>query len=169
MISTREVVIDGKATAMGTAVGAGIGTAVGAIAVPVETTSTTQGVISQTPTGDINVTETTNVSTNSNENRAAMAVGAAVGAVVGRKVEKKLSEIQAQELTIKLDSGETIVVVQQLRQPYFYDQERVKVYTTGYGNSRVFHDDEDPFLDPETNAYLIDGAEIANEVPEVNW
>ena len=161
VIRANEVVIDGQATNLGMIVGGGLGGAAGAVAVPVQTTAE----IVPNSAGGLDV----DISSNRHENRAAMAVGAALGTVVGRKVEKKLSEKKAQELTIKLDSGETVVIVQQRRDQPFYDNERVQVYTTRLGNSRVFHADEDPYVDPETNAYIPDDAEIEHEYEPVTW
>lgn len=160
----REVVIDGRATNLGSIVGAGIGAGIGSIATPVQQTQTRTRRVNP-KTGQ--VSEKINVSSNSNENRAATIIGGAVGAVVGRKVEKALTAKKAQEITIEMDSGEVVVVVQQKREPGFYSTERVQIYTTSAGNSRVFHIDDDPFTDPDVSAYIVD--EASAELPPVTW
>lgn len=157
ILETRDVVIDGQATNVGTVVGGGIGGAVGAIAVPVKSTTS----ITQNDAGGLDIHGSSNV----HESRAAMGIGAAVGVLAGRHIEKKLSARKAQELVIQLDSGERVVIIQPNREPPFISNERVQVYTTALGNSRVFHGDEDPYVDPETNAYLIEeeGEEFEDE------
>ncbi len=147
ILEARDVTIDGHATNMGMIVGGGIGSAVGAIAVPVKSTTT----ITPNSSGGVDVRG----SSNAHESRAAIAAGAALGAIAGRKIEKKLSTRKAQELVIELEGGETMVIVQPIREPAFRKDEKVRVYSTKYGASKVFHSDEDPFIDPETNAYLI--------------
>lgn len=162
VVGVRQVKIDGVATNMGRLVGAGIGGAVGALAVPVES----EVAIRQTSPNSIGIYE----KSNRHENQAAMAVGGAVGMVVGQKVEKALSAKRAQELTIAMDSGETVLVVQVYREPAFYENERVKLYTTRSGDSVVYHSGEDPTMDPDTNAYLITEPEGAGEQFEpVTW
>lgn len=157
VVEIREVVIDGQATNIGTIVGGGIGGAVGSIATPV--------------TSKTRITET-GISTrsNSNENRAATGIGAAVGVVVGRQVEKRLTAKKVQELTIEMDGGETVIIVQERREPWFDSGDRVQVYTTRAGNSRVFHLDEDPALSLESSVYSVDDAVDAttNKTP-VSW
>ncbi len=161
-MGVRQVKIDGVATNMGRLVGAGIGGAVGALAVPVESEVSIQ----QTSPDSVSIYETSN----RHENQAAMAVGGAVGMVVGQKVEKALTAKRAQELTIALDSGETVLVVQVYREPAFYEDERVKLCTTRAGDSVVYHSGEDPTMDPDTNAYLIsDIEEVEEEFEPVTW
>ncbi|MBK1876897.1 hypothetical protein [Pelagicoccus mobilis] len=147
VVTVRQVKIDGVATNMGAIVGAGVGTAVGAISVPLETKTT----VHESSPGVISINE----SSNRHESTAAMAVGGAVGMVVGQKVEKMMTAKRAQELTIALDSGETVLVVQEYREPAFYEDERVKLYTTRTGDSIVYHAHDDPSMDPDTNAYLV--------------
>lgn len=162
VVGVRQVKIDGVATNMGRLVGAGIGGAVGALAVPVKS----EVAIQQTSPNSVSIYETSN----RHENQAAMAVGGAVGMVVGQKVEKALSAKKAQELTIAMDSGETVLVVQEYREPAFYENERVKLYTTRAGDSVVYHAGEDPTMDPDTNAYLItDPEENEEEFEPVTW
>lgn len=162
VVSTRVVKIDGRATNMGRLVGAGIGTAVGSVTVPYESETR----IYESEPGVISIDGTDNRA----QNRAAMAVGGAVGMVVGQEVEKMITAKKAQELTIALDQGETVVVVQEYREPEFYEDERVKVYTTRSGDSVVYHAGENPGLDPETNAYLIDETvEDSDEFETVTW
>lgn len=146
VVSVQEVIIDGQATLIGTSGGAAVGSAVGiAASGPIEST------------GDYQQAALTG------------AVAGVVGAVVGRQVEKQLTQKKAQELTIKLDSGEMIIVVQERREPPFGYDDRVQVYMTKLGNSRVFHADEDPYVDPETNVYIPDDAEIVHEQEPVRW
>lgn len=162
VVSSRTVRIDGRATQMGAIVGAGVGAAVGAVSVPRKS----ETVITQTAPDRIEVRG----KDNRNQANAAMAVGGAVGIVVGREVEKMVTARKAQELTIALDSGETVVVVQELREPEFYENERVKVYSTRMGESRVYHSDENPHLDPDTAAYVVDEEVVEDdEFEPVTW
>ena len=71
----------------------------------------------------------------------ASAGGAVVGAVVGQKIEKALTAQIAQEMTIELDDGRTIVVVQKLQEPEFHSGDRVSVLETRGGYARVRHED----------------------------
>lgn len=159
VVTVRQVKIDGVSTNMGRIIGASLGTAAGALSVPVESEISIQ----EGPSGVVNISE----SSNRHESTAAMAVGGVVGMVVGQKVEKALTAKKAQELTIALDNGETVLVVQEYREPAFYEDERVKLYTTRAGNSLVYHTHEDPAMDPETNAYLIGNDE--GEFEKVNF
>lgn len=147
---------------MGRVVGAGIGAAVGAVTVPYESETS----IYESEPGVISIEG----SDNRAQSNAAMAVGGAVGMVVGQEVEKIITAKRAQELTIAMDQGETVVVVQEHREPEFYEDERVKVLTTRSGESVVYHAGENPGLDPDTNAYLIDDAEAEeDEFDTVTW
>lgn len=162
VVGVRPVKIDGVATNLGRIVGAGVGGAAGALAVPVKS----EIVIQETQPGLINISE----SSNRHEAHAATAIGGAVGMVVGQKVEKALTAKRAQELTIALDSGETVLVVQEYREPEFYENERVKLYTTRAGDSVVYHSGENPGMDPDTNAYLIpDQSEDEDDFEPVTW
>ena len=53
-----------------------------------------------------------------------------------------------------MDAGGLIVVTQELRKPWFNIGDPVKVDTSLSGAGRVYHADEDPFIDPDTGAYL---------------
>ncbi len=67
----------------------------------------------------------------------AAAGGAAVGGIIGDQAEKDLTTKTAQEITIDLDEGPTIAVVQENRQPEFNIGDRVSVLETRAGFSRV--------------------------------
>ena len=71
----------------------------------------------------------------------ASAGGAVAGAIVGRKIEKALTTKLAQEMTIELDDGRTLVVVQELKEPAFNSGDRVSVLETRNGDARVRHED----------------------------
>lgn len=147
VVDVRDVVIDGHATMLGVSGGAAVGAAVGTVAMGMP-----QDYGDYARTGVV------------------AAVTGVAGAIAGQAIEKKLTEKQAQELTIRMESGETVIVVQERREPPFGFQDRVQVYTTAYGNSRVFHASEDPFVDPETNAYLLgeEAAQADSPAPAVD-
>lgn len=67
----------------------------------------------------------------------ASAGGAVVGAVAGEAVEKALTTKSGQEISVALDSGDHIVVVQERDQGQFYDGERVRVLMSSAGTARV--------------------------------
>ncbi len=71
----------------------------------------------------------------------ASAGGAVAGAIVGEKVEKALTAKLAQELTIELDDGQTVVVVQELKEPAFQTGDRVSLLEARGGYARVRHED----------------------------
>ncbi|OUW17418.1 MAG: hypothetical protein CBD18_04710 [Opitutales bacterium TMED158] len=71
----------------------------------------------------------------------ASAGGAVAGAIVGQKVEKALTAKLAQEMTIELDDGRTVVVVQEMNDPPFHSGDRVSVLETRTGIARVRHED----------------------------
>tara|TARA_B100000900_G_scaffold309648_1_gene268358 strand:- start:1799 stop:2293 length:495 start_codon:yes stop_codon:yes gene_type:complete len=71
----------------------------------------------------------------------ASAGGAVVGAVVGKQVEKALTSKIAQEITIEMDDGRIVVVVQELQEPRFSAGERVSVLEARGGYARVRHED----------------------------
>lgn len=50
----------------------------------------------------------------------ATAVGAIVGGIVGQKVEANVSRKQGQEISIRMESGETISVVQEVKDDRFF-------------------------------------------------
>ncbi|MDQ8196832.1 glycine zipper domain-containing protein [Pelagicoccus enzymogenes] len=69
----------------------------------------------------------------------AAAGGAVVGGIVGGMVEKELSKKQAQELTVDLDDGHTVVVVQETKDIGFVEGDRVSVTHTPSGEAHVAH------------------------------
>lgn len=62
--------------------------------------------------------------------------GAAVGAVAGNKVEEKRTQYTGLEITVKLDSGKVIAVVQEA-DVQFAVGDRVRVLTDNKGTTRV--------------------------------
>ena len=66
-------------------------------------------------------------------------------------------------MTVALESGKVVVVVQEHREPSFRPDDPVTVYTTRMGESLIYHAGENPGRDPDTNAYLIREGE---DVPE---
>jgi len=162
VVSTRVVKVDGRSTVVGQIVGGAVGAVAGASAVPLETT----GTITTQPDG----TSTIDISDNQIEHVAATVVLATVGAVVGPQVEKALTAKKAQELTIALDSGETVVIVQEYQRPLFEGDERVKLYTLHSGKTTVLRFRDEFGSDPETGAYLPDESMENSEVFEpVTW
>jgi len=103
VIAERPVVIDGRQNgALGTAAGGVLG-----------------GVIAH------------NVGGGSGRDVAA-GIGAIIGGILGQQVEEKATRKQGQEITITLDSGETISIVQQISQANFFAvNDRVKVLQQG--------------------------------------
>lgn len=69
----------------------------------------------------------------------ATAGGAIVGGIVGGQIEKAITAKVGQEITIELDDGYTIVVVQERTEPEFREGDRVSVLETLAGYSRVRH------------------------------
>ena len=103
VISERPVVIDGRQNGV-------IGTAAGGVL---------GGVIAH------------NVGGGSGRDVAA-GIGAIIGGILGQQVEEKATRKQGQELTIELDSGSTISIVQQISQENFFAvNDRVKVLQQG--------------------------------------
>ena len=74
--------------------------------------------------------------------------------MVGPRIEKAMTSKVAQELTIRMEEGDVIVVVQERRDPEFMIGDTVRVRKNAYDSTRIFHSDEDPFVDPDTGAYL---------------
>lgn len=64
--------------------------------------------------------------------------GAALGAVAGAFTESGLRRYKALQVTMRLDNGDTLVVVQGLDEA-FVKGDRVRVITTGDGKARVQH------------------------------
>lgn len=66
-------------------------------------------------------------------------IGAVAGGVIGSKVEEAATRTQGIEVTVKLDSGETLAVVQEASpNDRFALGDRVRLLSTG-GNTRVVH------------------------------
>lgn len=64
------------------------------------------------------------------------AVGAVAGAVAGEAVEEGVTRQDGLQISVKLDDGRTIAVVQAADQPFAVG-ERVKIYSRGDGATRV--------------------------------
>jgi outer membrane lipoprotein SlyB len=109
VVATRSVVIEGEAGYLGRTSGAIMGSAIGQTA------------------GD------------GTGRTLAAAGGAVVGGIVGGMVEKELSKKQAQELTVDLDDGHTVVVVQETKDIGFVEGDRVSVTHTPSGEAHVAH------------------------------
>ncbi len=68
--------------------------------------------------------------------RVAGVVGAVAGAVAGEAIEEGVTREKGLQITVRLDSGRTLAVVQAADQR-FSAGERVKVYSRGDGAARV--------------------------------
>ena len=64
------------------------------------------------------------------------ATGAVVGAVAGQAVEEVATRKRAQEISIRLDDGNTVTVTQEAASGLFMDGDRVRVINGG-GSARV--------------------------------
>jgi len=105
--STRPVVIEGDQSGKGAVAGA----VIGGIAGSGVTGSRTQGLIT--------------------------AVGAVAGAIAGTAAEKKMSQAQGLEITLKIDDGSNVIIVQEVEKvDEFIAGDRVKVIS-GNGKLRV--------------------------------
>lgn len=62
--------------------------------------------------------------------------GTVAGAIVGQAVEESATRKNAQEITVRLDDGTTVVVVQESAPGLFQDGDRVRVLNGG-GSARV--------------------------------
>ena len=100
------VVIDGKATRLGLVGGAAIGHALGH------------------EIGD------------GGGRRVAKAVGTVAGAVAGQAIEKKITQQDGLEITIEMDNGKVIAIVQAATVEFF-EGERVRVLTGRRDRARV--------------------------------
>ncbi|MBC2606558.1 glycine zipper domain-containing protein [Pelagicoccus albus] len=109
VVATRTVVIEGEATYVGRSSGAIIGSAVG------QTAGEGSG------------------------RTLAAAGGAVVGGIVGGMVEKEMTKKVAQEVTVSLDDGGTVVVVQERKDVGFVEGDRVSVTQTRTGEAHVSH------------------------------
>ena len=65
--------------------------------------------------------------------------GSAVGAVAGQAIEEVVTRKRAQEITIRLDDGRTVVVAQEVSGGLFSDGDRVRLLDGG-GGARVAMD-----------------------------
>lgn len=64
-------------------------------------------------------------------------IGAVAGGIAGSAAEEKLTQKNALEITVKLDNGHTIAIVQEMGE-VFHPGERVRVLSN-YNSSRVTH------------------------------
>jgi outer membrane lipoprotein SlyB len=64
------------------------------------------------------------------------AVGAVAGAVAGQAVEEVATRKRAQELTVQLDDGRTVVITQEVEGGLYRDGDRVRILNSG-GVARV--------------------------------
>lgn len=67
----------------------------------------------------------------------AAAVGGVIGAVAGQAIEKKLTSEQGLEITVEMDNGQVLAIVQG-KQEQFAPGERVRILM-GQGSARVKH------------------------------
>lgn len=75
--------------------------------------------------------------TNSGTQGLATAVGAVAGAVIGQMTEEKMTRAQGLEITLKMDDGQNVVLVQEVEKiDEFVAGNRVKVIS-GQGKLRV--------------------------------
>jgi outer membrane lipoprotein SlyB len=56
-----------------------------------------------------------------------------VGAVAGQAVEEGATRKRAQQITVQLDNGQTVVVTQEARNGLFQDGDRVRIMHGGGG------------------------------------
>lgn len=106
VVETRSVEIEGEASFIGVWGGAEVGRAIGS-------------------TVDHRDTR-----------RVAQAVGTVAGAVAGEAIERKITEEEGLEITVRLDSSDTIAVVQ-AQDVQFTPGERVRVLFGPGGSARV--------------------------------
>lgn len=66
----------------------------------------------------------------------AQAGGAVVGAIAGQAIEEAATRDKAQEITVRLDDGRTVVVTQEVSTGLYQDGDRVRVLDS-YGRARV--------------------------------
>lgn len=64
--------------------------------------------------------------------------GAAIGALTGAAVESGVRRYKALQITMQMDNGDSLVVVQGFDE-FFIKGDRVRVITTGDGGARVQH------------------------------
>lgn len=65
-------------------------------------------------------------------------VGAVAGSAIGSVIDRKAQAQPGIELTLQMDSGRTVAIVQ-LAGEMFHVGEKVKILTTGNGQARVTH------------------------------
>ncbi len=65
-------------------------------------------------------------------------VGAVLGGVAGSAIEESATKKNALEITVRLDGGQLVAVVQEMGQEYFRPGDRVRILS-GSGTSRVTH------------------------------
>lgn len=70
--------------------------------------------------------------------RLASAAGAVGGMVAGRQVEKAVTKADGYEITVQLDNGDQIMVVQEMDKGTFFDGDRVRVMI-GRNTTEVMH------------------------------
>jgi outer membrane lipoprotein SlyB len=102
----REVLIEGTNTSVGTIAGAAVG-----------------GIAGSTVGGGRGAA-------------IATVVGAVAGGVAGTLIEESATRALAQEITLRMDYGRTLVVVQETN-PNLYPGQRVRVLTSDDGTTRV--------------------------------
>lgn len=110
IVATRDVVVDGEKTLLGISGGAALG---GAAAHP--------GGYSAASTGEV----------------VAQAAAAVVGAVAGSAIEEVVTREKAQELTIELDDGRVVVIIQEVPDGRFQQGDRVQVNHGGWAPATV--------------------------------
>jgi outer membrane lipoprotein SlyB len=65
------------------------------------------------------------------------AVASVTGAVVGQAVEEVATRKRAQEITVRLDDGRTVVVTQEVSGGLYQDGDRVRIVNGGGGGAHV--------------------------------
>lgn len=108
VVQVRKVVIDGEKTLLGMSGGAAVGGAAGFPG-------------AGAGTGDYVV----------------QAAAAVVGAVAGQAIEEAATRKEGQELTIVLDSGSTVVIIQEADDGLYREGDRVQVNHSNNGEASV--------------------------------
>lgn len=72
----------------------------------------------------------------STEDRLATAAGGVAGAVAGEAIEEAVTRVDAQEITIQLDRGRTVMITQETTDGRFQQGDRVQV-AHGHGSAIV--------------------------------
>ncbi|MEM7016657.1 MAG: glycine zipper domain-containing protein [Pseudomonadota bacterium] len=70
----------------------------------------------------------------------AAVVGAVVGGIIGSAIEEDATETTGVEITVRLDSGQTVAIVQTIEDPvqeHYRAGDRVRVLTDHYNRARV--------------------------------